>query len=580
MTDMLIRGGTVVDGTGAPAFKADVRVKGDTIAEVGQNLAAQAGERVFDATDCLVTPGFIEPHTHMDAVMWWQPSLDPLPGYGVSTVVIGNCGFTAAPVHDDPEVRLEMVKIFTFFEEVPIKPFIDRLPWDWKTWGQYRASVQKHGKAAANIAGYAGHIAIRLAVMGMGAWDRVATAEERQKMCDLLEEAIQNGALGMSSNLMDHDSKDRPVPSLVADDAEWSALMDVLAKYPGSQLQVILDTFFHLKAPEQMERLGRLAKGKNIRVQMAGAGGLLHFQDTIRDKMWEITAEQKKEGLDFWPSFAHVPPTTALNFFSSSSFAQANEYVWHEVIQAKTEEEKLALLRDPDFRARARDSWDNKAFKQSLVCNPQKMLLLDSDTGAGPLGLSLKQLAEQTGKHPSDALADWVIANGVNSIVNREPHAMVQDKTIQMIKNDQTVANISDAGAHGQMLCGGGENMMFFNDFYKNGHISLEQAVYVQTGKQAEHFNFTDRGVIKAGKRADIAVFNLDEIEVKPLKRVFDVPDGEGDNTWRFTRDAAPMRLTLVNGVPTFENGRFTEQFPGEFISPTITRNVEAVAAE
>jgi len=579
MTDMLIRGGTIVDGTGAPAFVADLRVRDGVIAEIGAGLAPTAGERLFDAAGCIVTPGFIEAHTHMDAVMWWQPSLDPLPGFGVTTAVIGNCGFTAAPVADDPEVRMEMVKIFTFFEEVPIRPFLEYLPWDWRSWSEYRRSVERQARTATNIAGYVGHIALRLAVMGLQAWERPATGEEIARMCDLLEDGLKAGALGMSSNLMDHDSKDRPVPSLVADDAEWSALIGTLQRYPGSQLQVILDTFFHLKAPEQMERLGRLCRGTGVRVQLAGAGGLLRFQDGIRDRMWEISARQKAEGLDFWPSFAHVPPTTALNFFSSSSFAQANEYVWHEVVQAPTEEAKLALLRDPDFRARARDSWDNKAFRQSLVANPHMMLLNDSETGAGPVGLSLKDLAEQRGVHPSDALADWVLANGVQSIVSRTPHPMAHDKTVTMLKDPQTVGGISDAGAHGQMLCGGGESILLFTSFYRNGELTLEEAVAVMTGKQAEHFNFADRGVLAPGKRADIAVFSLDEIEARPLKRVFDVPDGEGGFTWRFTRDAAPMRLTLVNGVPTFENGAFTGQYPGEFVAPRIGAGEAAVAA-
>ncbi len=578
MVDILIKNGTVVDGTGEAAYAADVRVRDGLIAEIGQGLAAAADEETYDAEGCVVSPGFIEPHTHMDAVMWWQPSLDPLPGYGVTTAVIGNCGFTAAPVSKDPEVRMEMVKIFSFFEEVAERPFLDMLPWDWESWPEYRASMEEMCKTSVNIAGYAGHIAIRLAVMGMDAWTRTATKDEIRKMCALLEEAIDAGALGMSSNLMDHDSKDRPVPSLVADDDEWSALIGVLASRPGSQLQVILDTFFLLKAPEQMERLGRLCKDRDVRVQLAGAGGLLRFQDEIRDKMWAVTAKQREEGLDFWPSFAHVPPTTALNFFSSSSFAQANEYVWHEVVQAETAEEKLAMLRDPDFRARARDSWDNKAFKQSLVANPHMMLLMESENGKGPLGLNLKELSEQRGVHPSDALADWVLDNGINSIVNRVPHATAYEQTVEMLKDAQTVGNISDAGAHGQMLCGGGENILLLTKFMRNNDLTLEQAIHVQTGKQAQHFNFADRGELKVGYRADIAVFHLDEIEARPLKRVYDVPDGKGGFTWRFTRDAAPMRLTLVNGVPTFADGKFTEQLPGHIIGPVI-RNVKSVAA-
>jgi N-acyl-D-aspartate/D-glutamate deacylase len=579
MTQILIKGGTVVDGTGAPAYRGDVRVRDGVIAAVAPSLAPEAGERVVEADGCYVTPGFIECHTHMDAVMWWQPSLDPLPGYGVTTAVIGNCGFTAAPISPIPEVREEMVKIFSFFEEVPTKPFLQMLPWDWKTWSEYKRSVEKNAKTSANIAGYAGHIAIRLTVMGMDAWERAATPAEIEQMAALLEDALKAGAIGLSSNFMDHDSQDRPVPSIQADDAEISAFFDVLERYPGSSMQLILDTFFHLKAPETMERLARLARGRNVRLQLAGAGALLNFQKGIRDKLWELNAKFKAEGLDFWPSFAHVPPTTALNFFSSSSFAQANEYVWHEVVQAKTVEEKAALLNDPEWRARARDSWDNKAFRQSLVANPHMMILNDSETGAGPLGLTLRQLADQEGKHPSDALADWVLKNGFQSIVSREPHAMDDALTVQMLKDDKTVGGISDAGAHGQMLCGGGENILFFTKFVKNGDLTIEEAVHVQTGKQAAHFNFTDRGVIKPGFKADIAVFNIDEVETRPLKRVFDVPNGDGGMTWRFSRDAAPMRLTLVNGVPTFENGRFTEAFPGKVIGPTIATKAEAEAA-
>ena len=569
MTGMLIRGGRVVDGTGAPAYPADVRVTDGLISEIGQDLAPAAHERVFDAAGCEVTPGFIEVHTHMDAVMWWQPSLDPLPGYGVTTVVMGNCGFSAAPVSDDPEVRLEMVKIFTFFEEVPIEPFLQDLPWDWRSWPEYRRSMEKHVKTSTNVAAFVGHIAIRLAVMGMDAWTRTATPDEIKQMAAHLEEALQAGAMGLSSNFMDHDSQDRPVPSLLADDAELLALIEVMERHPGSSFQLILDTFFHLNAPETMERLARLCRGRKIRVQLAGAGALLKFQEAIRPKLWELSAKYKAEGLDFWPSFAHVPPTTALNFFTSSSFAQANEYVWHEVIQAETEAAKLALLNDPEWRARARDSWDNKAFKQSLVGTPWKMLLTDSATGAGPLGMNLKELAEHWDMHPSDALADWVIANGLQSIVNREPHAMEQELTLEMLKDSQTVGGISDAGAHGQMLCGGGESILFFTDFVRRGALTLEEAVHVQTGKQALHLGFGDRGVLAVGKRADIAVFDMSEIQQQPLKRVFDVPDGKGGNTWRFSRDPAPMRLTLVNGVSTFEDGAFTGALPGVVVGPS-----------
>jgi N-acyl-D-amino-acid deacylase len=124
MSDLLIRGGTVVDGTGAPAYRADVRVSGDTITEIGKDLPAKPQERIVDAAGCYVAPGFIESHTHFDGTMWWEPEMDPLPGFGVTTSIMGNCGFSAAPVSKDEAARLEMIKIFSFFEDIPIEPFI------------------------------------------------------------------------------------------------------------------------------------------------------------------------------------------------------------------------------------------------------------------------------------------------------------------------------------------------------------------------------------------------------------------------------------------------------------------------
>jgi len=348
--NLLLRGGTVVDGTGAPAREVDVRVRNGLIAEIGAGLEAAARERVIDARGCYVTPGFIETHNHFDAPMWWTPTLDPMPGYGVTTSINGNCGFSAAPVSDDPEVRLEMVKIFSFFEDIPIKPFMDALPWDWRTWSEYKHSLQTRLKFPANIAAYTGHIAIRLAVMGMEAWDRVARPDEIAKMCRLLDDALGAGALGLSSNLLDHDSRDRAVPSLVADDAEFGALLDVLAKYPGTTFQVIVDSFMRMTAEASVERMARLCAPRNIRMQWVGVPTYA-FQEKLRGPLFAQHERFKARGLDFWTGFHHLPATSSVSFLSSLVFAQSNNYVWHEIISAPTEEAKLALLEDPAWRA-------------------------------------------------------------------------------------------------------------------------------------------------------------------------------------------------------------------------------------
>jgi N-acyl-D-amino-acid deacylase len=580
MTDILIQNGTVVDGTGAPAFAADVRIKDGMIAEVGQALAPD-GERIIDATGCYVSPGFIESHTHYDASMWWDSNLDPLPGYGATTLIMGNCGFSMAPLHPSKEAQDEVMGIFSFFEDIPLGPFQQNVPWDWLTWSEYRKSFERNIKVPLNYASYVGHIPLRLAAMGVEAWNRAATPAEIEKMAELLDDALAAGALGLSDNMHDHDGTDRPVPSLLADDAEFTALFDVMDRYPATCYQVIVDTFMRMNGPANLKRLEKLLTGRKIRVQIAGGIPTLFFQAGILPEMQKSIESMRASGIDVWPGYAHVSPTSVLSLTKSLIFAQSNDYVWHEVVLAETHEEKARLLADPDWRARARESWDTQAWGHSPLKNPQELLLLDSENGTGPIGGTLLEYAESKGLHRSDAMADWILANGIMSTVHMAPFPKNEELTIELMRDPKTVGNISDAGAHLQMLCGGGENALLLTNYVrKDKSLTIEEAVHVMTGKLAEHFFLPDRGVIAPGMRADITVFNLDEVTYQPFIKAWDVPDGKGGLGWRFTREAAPMRLTLVNGVPTFENGAYTGNKPGTFLAPANDDALMAVAAE
>jgi N-acyl-D-aspartate/D-glutamate deacylase len=308
--------------------------------------------------------------------------------------------------------------------------------------------------------------------------------------------------------------------------------------------------------PASLERLGRLTKGRGIRMQIAGAVPTLEFQKDILPKLQETLGRLRAEGADIWPGYAHVSPTSTLSLIKSLIFAQSNDYVWHEVVLAETHEEKARLLADADWRARARESWDSKAWPHSPMNNPQDLYLLDSENGTGPVGITLKDFADSRGLHRSDAMAQWILENGTRS-------------TVELMNDPRSVGNISDAGAHLQMLCGGGENILLLTKYVKNGMISLEQAIHIKTGKLANFFGLHDTGEIKAGRRADVVVFNLDEIAYRDMEKRFDVPDGDGGTTWRFTRQAAPMRLTLVNGVKTFADGQYTGNRPGTYLAPT-----------
>jgi len=563
---ILIKNGTVVDGSGAPAAQADVRVSEGRIVEIGADLAAGRGERVVDASGCYVTPGFIETHNHWDGGIWWSPLMEPASGYGITTSINGNCGFSMAPVkrHILPDV----IDIFNFFEDIPEAPMQKLIPWDWARWSEYKASCLRNVKVPVHFAAFCGHIPLRLYVMGENAWTCVASPDEIQQMCALLDDAMQAGAMGLSSNQLDYDKHDRPLPSQLADDREYLALMQVVARYRGATVQVIVDHFMRMTGPEQAERMGRLAHEAGVRLQWAGVP-TLRFQAELGEKSYAIHERFKAAGIDAWTGYHHVSPTSVINFSRSLVFAQNGNQVWQEVIDQEGLEAKQRLLSDPSWLARARKSWDNQ-YAHSYLNDPAALTLRESETGFGPIGLTLAAYMEQSGiGHPSDALAQWVYHNGPESVVLKKSWARNMDMLVRLLKDPRSVGNISDAGAHGKMFCGAGDNVYLLTEFVRDrGLLSIEEGIHILTGKLANFFGLHQRGLIREGKIADIAVFNLDRIERRPEVKLWDVWDGEGGRTYRYTREAAPMLLTLVNGVPTFDNGAVTGRFPGQFVGP------------
>ncbi len=563
---ILIKNGTVVDGTGAAPVAADVRVDQGRIVEVGPDLAAGTGERVIDATDCYVTPGFIETHNHWDGGVWWSPMMEPAAAYGITTSINGNCGFSMAPAK--PDILPDVVDIFNFFEDIPEEPMQKLVPWDWRKWSEYKASFVKNVKTPVHFAAFCGHIPIRLFVMGTSAWERAATAEEIQQMCELLDDAMQAGAIGLSSNYLDYDKHDRPLPSQQADDAEFSALMAVVAKYPGATVQIIVDHYMRMSGPEQAQRLGNLAHEAGVRLQWVGVP-TLQFQAEIAEKSLAVHERFKAEGKDNWTGYHHVSPTSVINFCRSLVFAQNGNQVWQEVIDIEGFEAKKQLLTDPAWLDRARESW-NKQYAHSYLHDPGALTLKESETGYGPVGVTLADYMEETGiEHASDAMAQWVLNNGPESVVLKRSWERNEELLLKLLRDPRSVGNISDGGAHGKMFCGYGDNILLLTDFVRDrGLLSIEEAVHVMTGKLANFFGLHQRGEIAEGKVADIAVFNLAEVERRPEERIWDVWDGEGGRTYRYTRAPAPMLLTLVNGVPTFDNGAVTGRFPGDFLGP------------
>jgi N-acyl-D-aspartate/D-glutamate deacylase len=550
----LIRGGTVVDGTGAAPFAADVRVKSGLIAEVGPSLKAD-GEKIIDASGAYVTPGFVDNHTHLDGAMFWSPDLDPLPGFGTTTAVMGNCGVTMAPLSD--AMRPEVIDLFCYLEDLPVGAFENEVPWGWGTsFGDYRRAAQA-SPTSINLEGYAGHISMRATVMGEAAWERAATAEETARMAAMLEESMRNGALGFSTNLMDNDRRHRPVPTRLAEDSEFDALYAAMAMHPGGVAQIESRFAEPQHHANDMTRMAGIAKPHGVRsIWLTMATSAFHPQQ-VKDG-FVLHNSLRESGADFWPTFQHKPFALFLNFDHSLFFEWMP--AWHDMMYSP-KETRANLLSDPEWRARARDSMDHHKGPPGYPFErPDVVMLSYSETGAGPIGVSLGQYARERNQHPSDALADWLIPNGLGSILSVAGDQIDEDAVVRLIRDPHTVAAPNDTGAHLQLFEAAGQLIYLLTHYVRDaGKLSIQEAVHAITGKQTAFFGLSDRGVIAPGRTADINVFALDEIRLNPEEKAYDVPGG----SWRFVRKPAGFRTTMVRGIPTFEHGKATGARPG-----------------
>jgi N-acyl-D-aspartate/D-glutamate deacylase len=543
MSDLIVRGGTVVDGTGAPGYRGDVRVRDGVIVEVAPGITPD-GEREVDARGAVVTPGLIDSHTHYDIEMFWDPSLDPLPVYGVTTLIMGNCGLGIAPVA--PDVRDDIVDLLCFIEELPPVLSDTYVPWSWSSWGEYADRARDQATAVQPFA-YTAHNALRASVMGREAWDRAATPDEIARMCASLDDALRAGSLGLSSNWFDTDRQRRLVPSRLSGADELDALLDVIARHPGATFQVIAR-----KRRDRRDALERSC-GRGIKSLSLGDG---------------VGGGKVEEGLTTWYLGGGNEPFTPMLGFQTS-IATAAIPPWHDVVNGPAEA-KLAMLADPEWRARARAAWDDplpeqNAFRAETL---DEVILSDSENGTGPTGISLAALAAERGQHPSDALADWVLANGVGSRYLKQNSTAVpmtdddrREQVVHDAANPHALMGGTDAGAHLTMFCGAGSNLHLVTHWARDdGALSLEQAVHCLTQRSADFFGLTDRGVIEPGRRGDLAVFALDELETRGLERRYDLPEGR----YRLTRAPAGFRAVAVAGELTVSDGDATGALPAQ----------------
>jgi N-acyl-D-amino-acid deacylase len=571
---MLIRGGTVVDGTGAPSRVADVAIVNDQIVDVAPDIVGSAA-RVLDATDRVVTPGFVDIHTHLDAQLAWDPIGSSSCYHGITSVVMGNCGVTFAPCR--PEDRETLAAMMESVEDIPREAILSGLAWDWVTYGEYLDSVRRMPKGL-NVGGMVGHCALRQYAMGeRGIEQGPPTADDVTTMTGLLAEALRGGALGFStSRTFLHKVPDgRAVPGTYAEPDELFAFADVLRHHGAGVF-------------ESASRIGEgdrdNAEMPGTRAEMAWMGevsrrsgrpvsfGLLQH-DSRPDLYAQVIEMAKHENL----SGAMVrPQTTArsvgvlFSLDTRSPFDRAS--CWRDLKQMRNGK-KLVALRDPATRSRLIEAADATPpgldLNQLFVVNP-----LDGSTHRGARydldpSTSLAAIAHQRGISAAAAYIELQLESD-GALVCSFPFLNQQMAAVEHMLDEELVTlGLADAGAHvGQILDASQSTFLLSYWIRERQRWSLEEGVRRLTSDTADLFGLAGRGRLVPGSFADVNVIDFESLDLPAPSYVRDFPHGAG----RYVQGSTGYDYTVVNGQVFMDHGEHTGVFAGAMLKNPATR--------
>ena len=541
--DVVLRGGTVIDGTGTPGRKADVGVSGGRIVAIGDGLT---GKRQLDASGQVVTPGFIDIHTHYDAQVFWDPWLTPSCFHGVTTVVAGNCGFSIAPVRSDGVDLL--AHTLQHVEDMSFDTLQAGVPWgEFETFPQYLDAVERV-RPALNYGCYVGHTAVRLYVMGDDAYERAATPAELDRMTQVVAESMDAGAIGFaSSDSPTHNGDNgRPVPSRVAEFDELRALLQplrqagkgVVALLPGGLIR-------HKEVFELQREIGRpFTWTALLTVQ-----GYPYHEKVIaeHEEAWE-------SGAEVWPQVSCRPLVFQINLAEPFTLNMRASFA---ELMAKTHEERIAAYRDPAWRAAAWAELSGERQRGTLPFNWKALSVAESDSRPELVARKVLDLAEEWGCTPLDVVLDISLGDELRTrfwsvLANDDPEGIAW-----LLPRDHVLVGLADSGAHVSQLCDACFSTDLLGNWVRDKNVMpLERAIHKLTGEPASVYGLADRGTIEVGKAADLCVFDPGTIAPGPMRRVTDFP-AAGE---RITADS-PVGVShvLVNGVAIRVDGAADE---------------------
>jgi len=558
MLDKVIRGGTVIDGTGSPSRVADIGIKDGRIVAIG--VIDQGAAEVIDATGCIVTPGFVDPHTHYDAQLLWDPTASPSSVHGVTTIIGGNCGFTLAPLipGDADYLRKMMSKV----EGMPLAALENGTDWSWETFAEYLGRLE--GNISVNAGFLVGHCAIRRYVMGPAAVGAEASEAHIDGMRAELAKSIKSGALGFSfTNSTSHSDGDgEPVASRWATHDELIALCEEVGLHEGTTLEGIVPGCLDRFADDEIELLGLMSAAANRPMNW----NVLTVDSREADRVpRQISAYDRSIELGGKVVALTMPVQVPMNMSFSSFCGLWLLPGWQQILGVPLAE-RIQRLQDPDTRVRMLENSLSQAagvFRRLADWGDYVIGDTYSAANEGLKGRVVRDVAIERGKSWFGTLLDIVIADELKTILWPTPQdddAESWRMRAELWQDGRAMIGGSDAGAHLDRMCGAPYPTRWLADCIRGRKlVPVEFAVKMMTSQPAKLFGLVDRGELREGACADVVVFNPDEIGSEDAMLVTDLPG----NSSRLTAGSFGVKRVLVNGVTIVENGVANGAVPG-----------------
>ncbi len=552
--DILIKNGRIIDGTGAPAFTGNVAITDGKIAQVG--AVDGPAKEVVDASDCVVAPGFIDPHTHYDAQICWDGAVTPSSWHGVTSVIMGNCGVGIAPCL--PESREIAMRDLVNVEAIPYDVLEAGITWDWESFPDYMNAAERRNPSV-NLGFLAPLTPFRHFVMGEESMERAATAEETARIKALLGEALDAGAYGWSSTILNQHLgyQGRPLACRMASDDELRAYSRLLKEKGKGAIEVALTRQVGVLEQAQCDVLDLLLEESGRPVTFIALFDRDDISEAVRDTL-KRSAPQLAKGAR--PQTSPLPLTREINMRSPFSFAAFPS--WKRVFADKSDTAMRAVYGDKAFRDQFREE-----LKNPLNFGDFNRIVMH-ETGSEALknfeGQSVADIAKAQGKDEVDTFLDLTIEDNLDVEFTMASYNTRVDRMAELLNDPRILIGLGDGGAHVDMLCDSGYPTYLLGTWVRErGVLPLEQAVQRLTSDPADFFGITDRGRLAVGMAADVTIFDPEGIGSSNRgERRFDLPGGAK----RMVMPSKGVETTIVNGALTYSGGEIVGGSSGKVL--------------